>query len=198
MLSNDFLQGFCQYMSPLSTSTCSLSLRSGRREPLRYICRCFFNHNPNRTWCHENKGLMLLMVLVTVYMMMKWREVISTTIKHNQSQHLTTKQWWNIVGMILYTLRMWLTSEPLMSTTELMGMVPLPIGGMPFASTHAHTHIRLGLGSGLGCICMYAIIVRVVIAVAIGSTIINIIADVIPHQNRLLNSWSATSTHMLT
>jgi purine-cytosine permease-like protein len=27
-----------------------------------------------------------------------------------------------------------------MSTTELMGMVPLPIGGIPFASTHTHTH----------------------------------------------------------
>jgi hypothetical protein len=81
-----------------------------------------------------------------------------------------------------------------MSTTELMGMVPLPIGGMPFASAHKHTHI----GLGLGYICMYGIIVRVVIAVAIDSIIINVIADVIPHQNQLLNSSSATSTHMLT
>ena len=70
MLSNDFLQGFCQYMSPLSTSTCNLSLRSGRREPLRYICRCFFNHNPKRTWCHESNALMLLVIVRM--MMIDW------------------------------------------------------------------------------------------------------------------------------
>lgn len=58
-----------------------------------------------------------------------------------------------------------------MSTTELMGMVPLPIGGMPFASTHTHTH----------GIIVRVVIYRVVIAVAIDSIII-VIDEVILNQ----------------